>query len=50
MMYEVIMRVEITRRVEADSPEQAEQLVDKGDMMHELMNYRVDPDYIVDEL
>lgn len=47
--YRVTMKVEIVRYVEANSEEEALDLVDKGDMMHELKHYGVDEEYEVGE-
>lgn len=47
--FTVTMRVDIERTVEAENKEHAMELVDKGDMMHELKHYGVDEEFIVGE-
>lgn len=49
-MFRVVMRVDIERYVEADNEEEALEKVDTDDMMHELKRYRVDEEYLVEEL
>ena len=46
--YEVIMQVQVTRRVLASSPEEAEEKVDLGDMRHEMQHYGPDEEIIVE--
>jgi hypothetical protein len=48
--YRVIMRVEIERYVEAEDKHDALEKVDTDDMMHELKRYKVDTEYIVEEM
>jgi len=49
-LYEVTMRVDITRLVEADSEDDALNKVDDNDMMHELKNYGVDEEYFAEKV
>ena len=48
--YQVIMRVEITRVVEADSEKEAIEKADNNDMMYELKNYGVDEEFFATKI
>lgn len=48
--YEVTMRVEVKRRVLASSESEAREKVDMSDMIHEIKNYRLDEEIIVEEM